>query len=53
MLEYIVLGGGGNPRNTTEMPHPLIRILHTGNETVNFRVDRSQGQNKNDLSALS
>ena len=28
MLGYVVLGGGGNPRNTTDLPHPYIRILN-------------------------
>ena len=30
MFEYVVLhvGGGGNPRNTTDVPHPYIRILN-------------------------
>ena len=30
MFEYVVLhvGGGGNPRNTTDMPHPYIQILN-------------------------
>ena len=25
---YVVLGGGGNPWNTTDLPHPYIRILN-------------------------
>ena len=28
MLEYVDLGGGGNPRNTTDLPDPYIRILN-------------------------
>ena len=28
MLEYVVLGVGGNPRNTTDLPHTYIRILN-------------------------
>ena len=30
MFEYEVIhvGGGGNPRNTTDLPHPYIRILN-------------------------
>ena len=28
MLEYVVLGGGGNPRNITDLPHPYICILN-------------------------
>ena len=24
VLEYVVLGGGGIPRNTTDLPHPYI-----------------------------
>ena len=27
-MEYVVLGGGGNLRNTTDLPHPYIRILN-------------------------
>ena len=35
MFEYVVLHveGGGNPRNTTDLPHPYIRIL---NRAVEF-----------------
>ena len=28
MLEYVVLGSKGNPRNTTDLAHPYIRILN-------------------------
>ena len=28
VLEYVVLGGGGIPRNTTDLPHPYIGILN-------------------------
>ena len=37
MLEYVVLDGGGNPRNTTDLPHPYIRILNRSVElTIEF-----------------
>ena len=45
MLVYVDLGGGGNPRNTTDLPHPYIRILNRAVEltskcfiTVLFRL---------------
>ena len=28
VLEYVVLGGGGIPRNTTDLPYPYIGILN-------------------------
>ena len=34
VLEYIVLGGGGILRNTTDLPHPYIGILNIVNKRM-------------------
>ena len=39
MLKFVVLGSGGNPRNTTDQPHPYIRIL---NRTVELTSECSK-----------